>query len=76
VGLALLWSGVTAVCWYAPILCLAVAGWLTCWLHATPLPRGVPAPLLRKEAGHSVESKYGGAQVTVTVHAERRSYET
>jgi len=70
VGLMLLWSGVTAVCWYAPILWLAVAGWLTCWLHSTPPPVGVRKGLPRKEAGHSVESRYGGAQVTVTVPGE------
>lgn len=73
-GLLLLWSGATAVCWYAPILWNAVAGWIVCWLHVTPLPQGATAPLPGKEAGHSVESKYGGAQVTVTVHSERRSY--
>lgn len=75
-GLVLLWSGATAVCWYAPILWLAVAGWVVCWLHATPLPRRPAAPSTDKEAGQKVESKYGGAQITVTVHAERRSYRT
>jgi hypothetical protein len=71
VGLMLLWSGVTAVCWYAPILWLAVAGWFVLWARSTsPPPVGAVPSLVRKEAGHSVESRYGGAQVTVTVPGE------
>jgi hypothetical protein len=59
---------------------LAVAVWFVAWVrvgYSEPLPSPTErAPLEDEEAGHSAESKYGGAQITVTVEAERRSYRT
>ncbi len=75
-----IWAVVAGVCCWAPILSLAVAIWFVAWVRAgyrQPLPSPTGrGPLEGEEAGQKVESKYGGAQITVTVGADRRSYRT
>ena len=69
-GLLALWSGVIAVCQWAPILWLAVAGWFVLWVRAEytePLPSPTGGPLSEsEEAGHRVEVRASGAHITVT----------
>jgi hypothetical protein len=74
-GLLALWSGVTAVCWWAPVLWIAVAVWFVLWVRAAytqPLPSPTGGPLSEdEEAGHRVEVRASGAHITVTPRSVR-----
>ena len=63
------------VIWWAPVLAIALAGWLVLWLKSHdphPLPRPEPEGVVTIiHAGHRVEKRFNGAQTTVTPEAVR-----
>lgn len=76
-ALLLIWTGVLLVLGWAPVLSVAVAGWIVLWLRSDPHPLPSPTgdPLSGdEEAGHSVTVLGSGGGRIVKVHSESRRF--